>query len=197
MKNHTVKHCINKRRIITKSAMGAVLVAAMLAAAGCAKSADNGTLLEDAASRSQDEKSDYTYIDDEAIAKAGEVADTDNSQLVDQAIALVNQERTDAGLSELTVNKGLEQCAEVRAVECATSYSHTRPDGSDWWTVNSDLMYGENLASNYTTASSVVNAWMASPAHKANIMNSGYETIGLATYTTDSGDIYWAEEFGY
>ena len=98
----------------------------------------------------------------------------------DQTIALVNKERSAAGLSALDVNQGLEQCAEVRAVECATSYSHTRPDGSDWWTVNSDLMYGENLASNYTSAQAVVNAWMASPAHKVNIMNSGYSTIGLA-----------------
>lgn len=196
MKNHSVKHW-NKREIFVKSAMGAVLVTAMLAAAGCAKSADTGKLLDEAASRAEGEKSEYTYIDDEAIAKAGEVADTDNSEMVDQTIALVNKERSAAGLSALDVNQGLEQCAEVRAVECATSYSHTRPDGSDWWTVNSDLMYGENLASNYTTAQAVVNAWMASPAHKANIMNSGYSTIGLATYTTESGDVYWAEEFGY
>ncbi len=170
MKNHSVKHW-NKREIFVKSAMGAVLVTAMLAAAGCAKSADNGKLLDEAASRAEGEK--------------------------DQTIALVNKERSAAGLSALDVNQGLEQCAEVRAVECATSYSHTRPDGSDWWTVNSDLMYGENLASNYTSAQAVVNAWMASPAHKANIMNSGYSTIGLATYTTESGDVYWAEEFGY
>ena len=76
MKNHSVKHW-NKREIFVKSAMGAMLVTAMLAAAGCAKSADNGKLLDEAASRAEGEKSEYTYIDDEAIAKAGEVVHGD------------------------------------------------------------------------------------------------------------------------
>ena len=116
---------------------------------------------------------------------------------IDKVLTLVNNQRKAAGLAPLKWSEQLSADASVRAVECATSYSHTRPDGSDWWTVDSERMYGENLAANYATAQAVVDAWMASPAHKANIMNGGYATIGLATYTTPSGDVYWAEEFGY
>ena len=116
---------------------------------------------------------------------------------IETVLTLVNSQRAAAGLAPLRWSDQLASDATVRATECATSYSHTRPGGSDWWTVDSDLMYGENLAANYTTAQTVVSTWMASPAHKANIMNSGYVTIGIATYTTESGDVYWAEEFSY
>ena len=85
----------------------------------------------------------------------------------------------------------------VRAAECEKSFSHTRPDGTEWWTVDSSLMYGENLASGYYDADSVVSAWMTSPGHKANILNAGYATVGIAVYQTLNGTWYWAEEFGY
>lgn len=185
-----------KKNVIGKSIMGVLLGISMLVAAGCGKSA--GTIPDEAASRSKDETSQYTYIDDEAIAKAASTTPSADTQaMIDETIALVNEERAAEGLSALSDNQGLEQCAQVRATECATSFSHTRPDGSDWWTVNSDLMYGENLAENYDSAQAVVDAWMASPAHKENIMTADFQTVGIATYTDESGNLYWAQEFGY
>ena len=86
-----------------------------------------------------------------------------------EVIAKVNEIRVANGLNTLRYDASLEASADVRADELTVRFSHTRPDGSDWYTANPDLMYGENLADGYNTADAVVNAWMASPEHKANI----------------------------
>ncbi|MCM1174821.1 MAG: CAP domain-containing protein [Blautia sp.] len=108
----------------------------------------------------------------------------------------VNQARTDIGLSELIWSDELAAAAEVRAREIHRSFSHTRPDGSPWWTADSEIIYGENIAKGYQTADSVVTAWMESSEHKDNILYSGFESIGIAVYHVD-GKWYWAQEFGY
>lgn len=107
----------------------------------------------------------------------------------------VNQIRTSYGLSTLRYDASLENASSVRASEITVKFSHTRPDGSDWYTVNEDLVYGENLAEGYKTADDVVDAWMASPEHKANILKSDYTTMSVSM-TSKDGRNYWAQEFG-
>ncbi|MDE7341222.1 MAG: CAP domain-containing protein [Lachnospiraceae bacterium] len=108
----------------------------------------------------------------------------------------VNQARAEIGLPELAWSDELAAAAEVRAQEIHQSFSHTRPDGNPWWTVNSEIIYGENIARGYQSADSVVTAWMESSDHKDNILYSGFQTIGVAVYNVD-GKWYWAQEFGY
>ena len=105
---------------------------------------------------------------------------------------LINNARTSAGLAPLSWSGGLADAAYVRAGEAVDCFSHTRPDGSDWWTVNESIMYGENLAQGQTNAQWVFDDWMNSPTHRDNIMNPGYVTYGSARV----GDT-WAQEFGY
>lgn len=105
---------------------------------------------------------------------------------------LINNERTANGLNPLSWSGGLADCAGVRASEAVDCFSHTRPDGSDWWTVNPSIMYGENLATGQDNVQWVFNDWMASPEHRANIMNPGYVTYGSARVGNT-----WAQEFGY
>lgn len=105
---------------------------------------------------------------------------------------LINNERAANGLNPLSWNGSLADCANVRASEATTCFSHTRPDGSDWYTVNPSIMYGENLATGQDNAQWVFNDWMASPDHRANIMNPGYTTYGSARVGNT-----WAQEFGY
>ncbi len=93
-------------------------------------------------------------------------------------------------LAELTWSNGLESCAMVRAQEAASKFSHTRPNGKDWYTVNSELMWGENLAKGYDSAQSVVDAWMASPTHAANILAGDFTTCSIAVYET-GGKLYF------
>ena len=112
-----------------------------------------------------------------------------------EVIAKVNDIRVANGLNALRYDASLEASADVRADELTVRFSHTRPDGSDWYTVNPDLMYGENLADGYNTADAVVNAWMASPEHKANILKPDFTTVAVST-TVKNGKTCWAQEFG-
>ncbi len=110
-------------------------------------------------------------------------------------LSKVNQIRVANGLNALRYDAALESTSVVRASEITSRFSHTRPDGSDWYTVNENLMYGENLAEGFKTADEVVNAWMASPAHKANILKPDFTTMSVSM-TTSNGRTYWAQEFG-
>ena len=109
----------------------------------------------------------------------------------------MNQQRVARGLSELAWSQALTNAAQVRANEITTSFSHTRPNGSEFWTVDSSCQYGENLAKLYQSADAVYTAWMNSPTHAANIMDGGYKTVGIAICQTGDGSWYWAQEFGY
>jgi uncharacterized protein YkwD len=113
------------------------------------------------------------------------------------AVSKVNQIRIAAGLNPLsTGDAALQSAADERAEEITRKFSHTRPDGSAWYTVNPDVVYGENLAENFATADTVVNAWMASPAHKANILKADFTKMAISSYEMN-GVTYWAEEFCY
>lgn len=112
-----------------------------------------------------------------------------------EVIAKVNEIRVANGLNALRYDASLEATATVRANELNVRFSHTRPDGSDWYTVNPDLMYGENLADGYNIADAVVNAWMASPEHKANILKPDFTTVAVSS-VVKNGKTYWAQEFG-
>ncbi len=112
------------------------------------------------------------------------------------ALNLVNQQRAAAGMPALSWNDNLAACAMIRATELPSSFSHTRPNGQDWYTVAPNIMYGENVAYGYNTPDSAVAAWMASPAHKGNILTPGFATCGIGAYDA-GGTWYWSQEFGY
>ena len=158
-----------------------------------------GSLTEEAAARDVGVPADgIVYIEPEMVSLAGAISGTAESQAAAKAaFDIVNAKRQEAGLGALTWNSGLEQASAVRAVEASQSFSHTRPDGSDWWTVNSNLMYGENLAKGYASAQAAVDAWLASPTHKANIMDVEFVSGAIAIHVNGNGQWYWAQEFGY
>jgi len=176
------------------------LALVVLSIFGCVACGETvGELDKTAASRTESESEDgLVYIDDEAIALAGSLSES-NPELLEaakKAFELTNQKRADAGLAQLSWDQGLAEAAFVRAQECVNPFSHTRPDGSEWWTVNSQLMYGENLARGFNTADGAMNGWMNSPTHKANIMDGSFHTLGIAIYQDGSGKLHWAQEFG-
>ncbi len=158
-----------------------------------------GEVTNQAASRGEDIPSDgVVYIEPELVSLAGALSGNADSQAAAKAaFDLVNAKRQEAGLGALTWNSGLEQASAVRAVEASQFFSHTRPDGSDWWTVNSNLMYGENLAKGYASANEAVTAWMNSPTHKANIMDAEFTSGAIAIHIGSNGQWFWAQEFGF
>lgn len=173
----------------------AAVLAFSVAACGAAKEA---VIDDQAAVRGLDEGAGEIWIDDEAIALAGSAASSQAALDACTAVFnLMNQQRTAQGLGALAWSDALTNAAQVRANEITGSFSHTRPNGSAFWTVDSSCMYGENLAKLYQSADSVYTAWMNSPTHAANIMDGGYKTVGIAICQTGDGSWYWAQEFGY
>ena len=110
--------------------------------------------------------------------------------------ALVNAERAKAGLHALTLNRELSANATVRAREIINSFSHTRPNGNSFSSAIT-LSYrtaGENIAYGYSSAESVMNGWMNSAGHKANILKSSYTQIGVGV-VENRGTLYWVQLF--
>ena len=105
-----------------------------------------------------------------------------------------NQERAARGLGELRVDAELSRAAAVRARELVESFSHTRPDGSDWSTV-STAVSGENIARGHDSAERVMAAWMSSEGHRANILRGSLSRIGVCAYRA-GGVLYWVQLFG-
>lgn len=111
---------------------------------------------------------------------------------------LTNIEREKAGLSILSYNTSLEAGAQIRAAEIIENFSHTRPDGSRFFTAFGNLQYkniGENLGSGFRTPEAVVNAWMNSTSHKANILKPEYQEISVAITKDADGRYRWVQIF--
>ena len=111
---------------------------------------------------------------------------------------LTNAEREKAGLPPLNYHSELQQLADTRAAEIdyySGHFSHTRPDGSEWHTVfgNGHIDYraiGENIAFGQQTPAEVVQAWMDSPGHRANILNEDFTGI-----ICGFNDYHWVQLF--
>ncbi len=119
----------------------------------------------------------------------------------EQVVDLVNAERAKVNLPALTMSEDLNNAAQVRAVETTKSFSHTRPNGSSFSTVlaENNISYrgaGENIAWGQKTPEAVVNAWMNSDGHRANILNKKFTTIGVGYYV-NNGRPYWTQLFTY
>mgnify|MGYP000886172557 CR=1 FL=1 len=122
-----------------------------------------------------------------------------------EVLRLVNIERKKAGLNELTMtNTNLLKAAQRRANEIAVRYNppHTRLDGRSWSTVLAEYNVfwratGENMAAGYQTPAEVVEGWMNSPGHRANILNENFNQIGIGyAYRYGTGyNHYWIQIF--
>ena len=122
------------------------------------------------------------------------------SDYATQVVELVNIERAKEGLAPLTIDSAITAAAMVRASEIQTSFSHTRPNGSQFSTALKEAgaqytMAGENIAWGQKTPEAVVTAWMNSPSHRANIMNTNFTRIGVGHVQNAAGTSYWVQLF--
>ncbi|MET8944030.1 sigma-70 family RNA polymerase sigma factor [Streptomyces sp. NPDC004542] len=124
------------------------------------------------------------------------------SDTVGQVVALVNKERAAAGCGPLTEDPQLEEAAQRHSDDMAAQhfFDHTNPDGADpgqritaagyrWST------YGENIAQGQQTAQTVMDSWMNSSGHRANILNCSFKDIGVGVHR-GSGGPWWTQDFG-
>jgi len=123
-----------------------------------------------------------------------------------EVLDLVNQERTDQGLGTLTWDDDLTTVAYLHSVDMDVrdfwdnGYPHVDPDGNglvdrlDAAGITYSLA-GENIAIGYTTPEAVMDGWMNSPGHKANILNAGFTQLGIGLHVGDWPHNYWTQVF--
>ena len=80
-------------------------------------------------------------------------------------------------------------------------FSHDTPEGVSFATRISNAGYqwsgaAENIAAGQRDAASVMSSWMNSSGHKANILNCGYQDIGVGVAAATDGKLYWTQDFG-
>jgi len=119
-----------------------------------------------------------------------------------QVADLVNKEIAAAGLPALKVNTQLAGDAEKKAEDLRDKnyFDHNSPTyGSPFDMMKQfGIKYstaGENIAKGQRTPGDVMNGWMNSPGHKANIMNANYTEIGVGYVTDSNGGTYWVQMF--
>lgn len=115
-----------------------------------------------------------------------------------EAVRLTNIERAKEGLYALDIDDTMMEMAAERARELVTLYSHTRPDGTDCFTVYGEYSWpfevsAENIAMGFPTAEAVMEGWMNSPGHRANILKNTVTKIGIGcVYDAGTNKCYWA-----
>ncbi|RII33028.1 CAP domain-containing protein [Clostridium chromiireducens] len=99
---------------------------------------------------------------------------------------LMNAKRTEAGLQPLTMDNTLVQVARYKSNDMIQNnfFDHTNPDGTKWTNWLQDIGYkytttGENIAYNTSDPVELFNQWWNSPGHRANMMNSSYNKVGI------------------
>lgn len=127
---------------------------------------------------------------------------SDLNSIEQQVITLTNQERSKNGLSPLTFNWQLGRVARYKSNDMRDKnyFSHTSPTYGSPFTMiqNFGISYraaGENIATGQQTAWSVVQGWMNSPGHRANILSTNFTQIGVGYSKSSSGKTYWTQMF--
>ena len=117
-----------------------------------------------------------------------------------------NAERAGAGVGALQLDATLVEVARHRAQDMAANdyFSHTAPNGETAFTLMAALGYaytlaGENIArNNYPdsqTVAAAMDGFMNSPGHRKNILDSGFDAVGIGAATTADGMKYFAVVF--
>lgn len=104
----------------------------------------------------------------------------------DAIVQRTNSERVAEDLIEYKKNQMLAAAAEEKARDMATRsyFAHATPEGEKTWNLVREKGYafsrvGENLAVKFSDPSRVVSMWMASPGHRANLLNEKFVDIGV------------------
>jgi uncharacterized protein YkwD len=133
---------------------------------------------------------------------AGGTTTTGTSPQAAKVLALTNAERAKVGCKALTINAKLTEAAQAHSADMAAKdyFAHDSQDGTSPFDRIKAIGYNfraaaENIAYGQPTAASVMDAWMNSPGHKANILNCTYTQIGIG-YALRSGTPYWTQDFG-
>ncbi|MGP3926220.1 CAP domain-containing protein [Streptomyces sp. 8N616] len=119
-----------------------------------------------------------------------------------QVLSLVNKERKQAGCRPVAADPELADLAGAFSEDMADRgfFDHTDPDGENPWDRAGVLgiigLGGENIARGQHDPQAVMDAWMESPGHRANILNCDYKKLGVGAVFGDGGP-WWTQDFGF
>ncbi|MFE3856853.1 CAP domain-containing protein [Streptomyces griseorubiginosus] len=127
----------------------------------------------------------------------------DLTRTADEVVVLTNRERARAGLPSLAVDHHLVGAAQAYSTDMAVRafYSHTSPEGTQPWdraaaAGSTRRSIGENIACGQRSAAEVVEGWMNSPGHRANILKPDFTHIGVGFAGGGPAGTYWTQLFG-
>ncbi|WP_449061421.1 CAP domain-containing protein [Planomonospora algeriensis] len=120
-----------------------------------------------------------------------------------EVVRLTNIERAKGGCAPLTHDPQLRQSSYGHSADMAAKgyFDHVSQDGRTFMQrirgagFTGGRAFAENIAWGYPNPAAVVNGWMNSSGHKANIMNCGYNLIGVGAAKNAQGQIYWTQNF--
>jgi len=128
-----------------------------------------------------------------------------------EVLTIVNIERAESGLGPLSECFALNQSALLHSqdMNARDFFDHTNPDGKSpsdrirltgFFGTAKSRWTGENIAAGFRDAASVMAAWMKSPGHRANVLNSKFSQLGVGIASTRSDSPYsgyiWTQNFG-
>ena len=133
------------------------------------------------------------------------ISNPQNEPFEQQVLELTNSERVAHGLAPLQWHNRVATAARSHSADMAINkvFSHTGSDNSsvrdrlNRHKVENLRTWGENIAAGQRTPETVVQAWMDSPGHRANILNASYTHIGIGVYELEKSQyqIYWTQKF--
>ena len=131
-------------------------------------------------------------------------ADGVGTPWVDQMLERINAERAAAGRSPLAFCATLQNAAQDHSQDQANTnrMSHTGSNGSTMAQRANAAGYtgwtrlAENVAAGQRSVDQVMNAWMGSSGHRANLLNVEYTHVGVGKASSGSGTLYWTQDFG-
>lgn len=134
-----------------------------------------------------------TYVKEE---KENKILSLNSTGLEALMVSEINTSRSDFGVAGLRDDSRLRAAAQIRVLEIVDNFSHTRPGGLKFSTVDKDWVNGENIAYGRADVSLTHSRFMASASHKENILRSCFKSVGVASHRLDNGVIYWVVLFG-
>lgn len=132
------------------------------------------------------------------VAGVVDIRDIDLNEYSKEVLVLLNEYRTQNNLNELKWDTTLAEVAAIRAPELVQKWSHIRPNGTKYVDILDEIRYpsplvGENLGRYQTTPEEVMQMWIESPGHNANLLGD-FTKVGISVYE-ENGLLYWVQIF--
>lgn len=163
---------------------------------------NNGESQENNGSQDSDDTIEDNESSNDEQEVEDNVTDSDFSKEQLEVLEIVNKERASNGLKPLTLNKELSKVATVKSQDMVDKgyFDHTSPTyGSPFDMMKAfGISYktaGENIAKGQKTPTEVMNDWMNSSGHRANILNSKFTELGVGIAKDSNGKLYWTQMF--